>query len=367
LINDPYDSQTAVRDPRLRVMSNGQPIPGALSASVTATNTFHADQFSLSFAASAGPDGWWDVDPPWILDVQISLDGIGWQSLIVGEVDHLTFHPTTGLLEAEGRDLSARMIETKTQEAFANQTSSEVATTIAARHGMTAQVVPTKTLVGRYYTEDHSRMTADQFSRTTTEWDLLIYLAQREGYDLFVSGMVLYFQPSTSANADPYVINWAQGVIPRMNVTSLQLERSLTLAKDVQVDVRSWNSRQARSFTKTARAIGGKAANTGSSVAKGATSTQRYVLVRPNLTEDQAQQLANQTAADITRNERAVAIEMPGELTLTPRTMLQIQGTGTSFDQTYWIESIDRSISFDEGFRQSVRCKNTSPRSMAQV
>ena len=63
----------------------------------------------------------------------------------------------------------------------------------------------------------------------------------------------------------------------------------------------------------------------------------------------------------------AAAGKSPGEIALTPRDMVKLQGTGTSFDQTYYIASIDRSISFDEGFRQTMRLKNTSPRSQTQV
>ena len=47
--------------------------------------------------------------------------------------------------------------------------------------------------------------------------------------------------------------------------------------------------------------------------------------------------------------------------------MFRLQGTSTSFDQVYFIDSITRSISFDEGFRQSLRIKNSSPRTQTQV
>ena len=287
------------------------------------------------------------------------------QSLIIGEVDHISFHPTTGLLEMEGRDLSARMIEAKTQEAFLNQTASEVATTIAGRHGLTPHVTPTTTLVGRYYEQDHSKVTLDQFSRTTTEWDLLFFLASREGFDVYVYGSALYFQPSVDPSADPFVLNWtAASRIPRLNAVSMSFERSKTLAKDIEVSVRSWNSRQGRGFTKVARAIGGKAAAASSSKTN---TTQKYSVVRPNLTEDQALKLATQMAHEITLHERIVSVEMPGELVLTPRNMVKVQGTGTSWDQTYFTASIDRSISFEEGFRQSMRLKNSSPRTTTQV
>jgi phage protein D len=351
-------------------MRENQTLPGAIKASVNSSNYYQADHFSIEFAASAAPTGSWDIDPPLLVDVQISLDdGAGWVSMIIGEVDHLTLDPVTGLLSCDGRDLSARLIEAKTQEAFVNKTASEVASILAGRHGLTAQVTKTTTLVGRYYEQDHSRLTLDEFSRTTTEWDLLVYLAQREGFDCFVFGTTLHFQPSTEPDADPFVIQWTQpSPVPRLNVTTIRMERSLTLAKDVQVDVRSWNSRQAKGFTKTSKAIGGRAASASGTTPGGkANTTQRYVIVRPNLTEDQAQKLANQAAADITRHERVVAVDMPGELGLTPRNMVRLQGTSTSFDQAYFVDHIDRSISYEEGFRQSLRLKNTSPRTQTQI
>lgn len=369
MINDPYGSQSAIRAPRLRVMAGNSELVGAIHASVTNNNYYQCDHFSVTFAMSAGSPGWWDVNPPLVIDIQLSFDGYGWQSLIIGEVDHQKIQIQAGLIEMEGRDLSARFIETKTQETFLNQTASQVAQTLASRHGMTASVTATTTLVGRYYEQDHSNITLDEFSRTTTEWDLLVYLARHEGFDVFMSGTMLNFHPSTQQSSDPFVINWTASPTSRLNAISMSLERSLTLAKDVEVDVRSWNSRQGRAFTKKARAIGGKATNASGIIASSGqpTTTQRRVIVRPNLTEDQAQQLANETAHEITLHERIVCVEMPGELILTPRNTVAIQGTGTSFDQSYCIASIDRSISFDEGFRQSIRLKNSSPRTESQV
>ncbi len=367
-INDPTGPQTAFRSPLLRVLSNSAPLAGAVSASATVNGYYQASHFNVDFAVSAGAPGWWDVNPPLVLDVQFSVDaGQSWTSVIIGEVDHLTANLQTGTLQMEGRDLSARLIESKTQETFLNQTSSQVAATLAARHGFAANVAATTTLVRRYYEGDHTTITHGQFARSTTEWDLLVNLAQREGFDVYMAGTTLNFQPTTPPNANPFALVWLPPApVPRFNAVTLRMERSLTIAKDVQVQVRSWTSQQGRGFTKSATAIGGKAAVAASGSAKGGITTQKYVFIRPNLTEDQAQKLANQLAIEITKHERVIAVEMPGELVLTPRIMVQLSGTGTSFDQAYFIDSIDRSISFDGGFTQSLRMKNTSPRSMTQ-
>ncbi len=153
-----------------------------------------------------------------------------------------------GVIRAEGRDLTAALIEARTQETFANRTASEIAQLFAGRHNLAAEVTETRTPVGRYYQDEHDRITLDQFSRATTEWDLLVFLAQQEGFDVFVSGTTLYFQPPAGADV-------ALTLSPD-TVLDLRLERSLTLARDIEVTVKSWNSRQQSAFTQTARARG---------------------------------------------------------------------------------------------------------------
>lgn len=375
-LNDPH-APPAARQPRLRVLlvegaiagqtdpgktaqsvapKAQEPIAGAVSANVTNNNYYQADTFSADFALNALPNGlaWWAGQPRMVVDIQIALNLTDWKSVLIGEVDHIHTHPVTGLVQIEGRDLTARLIEARTQETFANQTSSEVAKTLAARHGLTADVTATKTLVSRFYQEDHSHVTMGEFSRTTTEWDLLTFLAQQEGFDVYVTGTTLHFNPRVDPASTPYVVvSDANG----SNVIDLRLERSLTLAKDVEVQVRSWDSRNSRGFTKTSRAIGAKGAQAAGAKQNAA---QRYVLVRPNLTEDQAQKLANETAHEISIHERVVTFHLPGDLLLTPRMMVRLQGTGTEFDQAYYVDSVSRRISFDSGFDMEVRAKNRS-------
>lgn len=365
-INDPTDPQTALRTPRLRILADGKILPGAICADIQTNSYYQADHFSVEFAINAGPPGWWDVEPPWVVDIQFSLDAQNWTSLIIGEIDQIHPHLQTGLMSVEGRDLSARLIETKTQAAYQNQTSSEIAEALALKHHLSANIAPTKTLVSRYYEQDHTKITMGQFSREQTEWDLLVYLARLEGFDVFMTGQTLNFVPSVSPDSDPFLIQWTPpNPVPRLNVTSLQMERSLTRAKDIQVTVHSWNSRQARGFTKVVKAIGTRRASASS--AGKSNVTQNYVITRANLTEDQALQLAQNTLREQTKHERVVNVSMPGDLTLTPRNMARIGGTGTTFDTVYFIDHIQRSLRFDGGFEQHVRLKNSSPRSEVEV
>ncbi len=161
----------------------------------------------IGFGASValGVDEWagasfWASEPDILLDVQFSLDGgASFVSLVQGAVDSVSIDPALGLVHLDGRDLTAALIETRTRETFANRTSSEIASILAERHSLTPRVSPTTTPVGRYYQSEHDRITLDQFSHATTEWDLLVFLARQEGFDVFVQGQTLCFQPATQA------------------------------------------------------------------------------------------------------------------------------------------------------------------------
>ncbi len=342
-----------LRQPRIRVLANGAIASHVVSADIHSNNHYAADRFRLALALDTASAPAWCATSDCFLDIQVSLDAGGrWTSLVQGAVDLLDYDPTSHRLQLSGRDLTAALIEARTHEAFTNLTSSEIVETLARRHNLTPDVAPTSTLVGRYWQIEHDRVTLDQFSTTTTEWDLLVTLAQHEGYDVWVSGTTLHFRPSQSASqAIPTLRTTATKDGPP-NVISARLERSLTLARDIRVEVKSWNSRQQKAFIQTAR----------SQPQRGATKRQprNYVFVVPNLTPDAALKLAQQKLAELTRRERTISIEMPGEIDLRPRMQVQLSGTGTDFDQVYWIDEIDRRLDFASGFTQRLRASNSN-------
>ncbi len=357
-LNNP-DVAGGMRQPRLRALTDGKPIGGAIEASVTSNAHYQADRFSATFSLYADPaygPAWWGGKDTLLLDIQASLDGgQSWTSLIIGEASQVSLRLLQGEVHVDGRDLTGRFIDAKTQETFLNQTSSQVAVTLAGRHGMTADVVPTSTPVGRFYTADHDHITTGQFSRTTTEWDLLTFLAQQEGYDVWVSGTVLHFRPKAQPNATPWLVKWTgrgqNAAAPRSNAMDLELDRSLTIAKGLVVEVRSWSSRNGRGFTKTAKASG---------KGGGKEQPQKIAIQRPNLTEDEAQKLANRILAEESRHERVIRWREPADLALSPRNLVRLEGTGSSWDQTYYVASVQRRLSYDGGFVMSIEAKNHS-------
>ena len=353
-----------VRAPRLRLLVGGAVVQGVTDAFVIANNHYAADRFTISLALGAdpaAPAAFWSALDFVLVDLQAGfaqatapLGAIAWASLIQGAVDSIQIDALRQTVHLQGRDLTAVFIESRIQQSYANQTASAIANTLAANHNLQAVVTPTSTPVGRYYNNEHDRITLDQFSRATTEWNLLVWLAEREGFDVFVQGTTLYFQPPNS-NPTPTLTLSANPASGAANALDIVMERALTLAGDISVTVKSWSSRQGSAFTQTVTASGV------SGLASQGARPQSYVFVRPNLTPDEALRYATAKLQELTLHERVVIVRLPGELALTPRDMIAIAGTGTAFDQLYYIDTIERELRFDGGFIERIRAKNTSP------
>ena len=357
----PNDSIASYRTPRLRVLLNGQPLLGAHEAKINTNNNYGANTFGVTIAL--GLDEWadaefWSRETYIDVEVQLSLDeGSSFTSVIEGMADTIALDPIERVVQLHGRDFTAALIEAPTQETFANRTASEIATILAGRHGLSPIVTSTTTPVGRFYESDHESVTLNSFTRSTTEWDLLVYLAQHENYDVFVAGSSLYFRPV----ADSSII---ASVIRPVDVSQLRLERALALSGEVQVAVKSWNTQLQAAFV-------GQVSGTISDVLSNASGNgpfpSQYVLVRPNLTQDKALALATQRLSEITRYERTIEFSMPGELDFTPGSVISLSGTQTDFDQQYYINSITRTFRIRTGFMQRVRASNSSPRTVTTI
>lgn len=390
-INNATTPQVAWRKPRVRCLLSGTTASdatasfsggggvGLIEANVTNNNWYQADRFSAHFAITPGSPydaNWWSQQTDIALTIQLGFlppntpEGPGnvpWQTVIEGGADQIVVDPVQGTVQVDGRDLSALLIDSRTVEAFPNHTASQIATILASRHGLTPVVTSTSTPVERFYAADKTISELGNFHRWTTEWDLLVFLAQHENFDLFVQGRELHFQPKTTANSDPWTVLYrppqSSGAPnaaspPRLDVTTLRLQRSILLAKDIEVDVLSWSTQRATTIKSIAKKTGGGGNKS---------PVQKYVYVYPNLTRAQAQTKANAILQNLTQHERIIEFDQPGVLTIDARSAIRLVGTGTSWDQRYFIDSIQRHISFDGGFTQSVRAKNHDAASQIAV
>jgi phage protein D len=339
------------RKPVLRLLVNGYMLSGVIEADVISSGNFSADRFDAKIALDNTDQcgaPFWASQVGIQIEILVGFDEVNFTSLIMGVVDTVTIDPIKGLLRISGRDLSAKLIDTHIQGTFSNQTSSEIAISIAQRHGLSPNVTRTNALVGRYYQNEHDKISLDQFSQTTTDWDLLTFLARHEGFGLSVIGNTLNFGPPVQSLAPAYLITPADCI-------GITLERRLSLAGNIEVVVKSWSSCQKSAFVQSVRAnsqSGGMASQYG--------TPQRYVYIYPNLTPDQALQFAQGKLSELTVHERTIEAFLPGDLLLAATGMLQLSETCTEFDQLYFIDSIERRISADSGFTQFVRAKNSS-------
>jgi phage protein D len=363
--------QATARQPRGAVklydaQGAGEIVPGWVSWEVDNNAYRSADTFRVVFVVSQLPDtrsaAWFSAQTSIGVEILAGFpaDTLHYtpgdlDSLIYGQADDVTYDPVQGTLELTGRDLTAQLIDTKTSEHFANQTSSLIATALAQRHGLTPVVTTTTTPAGNYYQIDHASTTQQQ-----SEWELLTYLANAENFLLYVKGHELHFEPLPADPGSPWVIDWqppdVERAYPVANAISLQLTRALHIAKGVTVEVRSWNAKQKKGFT-AAWPKNVKAAKPGQSAAQ----SQVYRYTIPGLTPDTALKRAQAIYAQIIRHEKHLCASMPADNLLDCTQTIQVRGTATDFDQTYWPESIARSMSINEGYRMTVQAKNTGP------
>ncbi|PXX42209.1 phage late control D family protein [Aquitalea magnusonii] len=353
--------QPYARAPRGRCLLNGREVAGWISLEVE-NNSFHsADTFRALFAISLLPP---DYDLAWFASqlqfrVQIELDdGNGMVPFILGNADSIRFDPVARTVELEGRDLTAVLIDDRTTEHYRNLTASQIATKIAQKHGLTPVVTPTSAKAGSYYQIDHVQMQDEQ-----SEWELLFYLAQREEFVCFVRGIELHFEPMPSpATADRYQVDWQELVTgPVSNVADLKFERTLTVSKGVVVEVHSFNAKQKKgfqvSYPKVTKSVGGARAGQ----AKPKAQVYRYTF--PNLTHEQALQKAQALYKQIIQHEMKLDGTLPGDNLLMPEVMIEMTGTGSQFDQPYYVDSIRRHLDVSSGYTMSFSAKNHNPNS----
>ncbi|MBB3213419.1 phage protein D [Herbaspirillum sp. Sphag1AN] len=361
------------RQPRGIVRLNGAAIEGWTSFEVNNNNYYSADTFRVVFVASLLPS---DRDKAWFseqTDMYVELfagepadptsySAAELKSWIYGQVDEISFDPVAGTIEVSGRDLTRVFIDAKTTQKWVNLTSSQIAAQLATSHGLTPVVTATTTKAGKFYEIDHSSM-ADSRS----EWDILCFLAANEGFIVYVRGQSLYFGPPPDANTTPFQLIWvedANGGSPSANFEQLMCTRTLTVSRGIQVVIRSWNAKQQKGFVAQYPAKA-KTIQAGQSGIAG--GVQIYSRIVPNLTQEQATQMAQKLYAQLVQHEMKISFEMPPDDALDTNSVIQLTGTGTAYDQLYYPDSITRAMSFDGGWTMHVTAKNHSPESEVQA
>jgi hypothetical protein len=336
-----------MQDVAVRVAINGSQVEGLLHASIVTSNCFSADSFALTFAVGLSPLDdivfWSSVSSAYVeIDVTTLYEPAPFR-LISGLIDALHVDPIQRTVSIEGRDLSSSMIDGYRQQDFVNQTASEVVSTIAQNHGLTPVVTATSGSVGRYYGDGYTRLSLGQFSRLRSDWDLVVQLARENGFDVFVQGSSLYFRPSASSAGIPVYIAFR-------DVKAMRFEQTLTIASNKTARVQSWDSQNMASYGSNSSGDG-----TDTVALNSAPSDQPFLFSGSNLTSQQVTDSAGRYAAELGRLGTVLHIEMPWNLTISPRTEILINETGSVFDAIYEVDHIERHYSTTTGSTQILR------------
>ncbi len=369
MINNPKRGSVP-QSPRGMVLANGERLAGLVSFTVDNNNFFHADSFSFTLSMSAQPAAtnfdWWSRQE--MLEVELlagfppnpdNFEKADLTSFLVGYVDDLQFDPIGNQMTFTGRDLTSKLIDTKNtlfQKAMHPMTSSTIVSAIAKETGLTPVITATS---GSSPGSTFYQIIDSLLKAHCSYWDIVTKLAQVEGYQAYVQGHELHFEPRAEPSSDPFAIQWTPpraGGAPTVNAIDLTFSRNLSVAKDLKVVVMSYNPKKNKTFTATAtraRAGSGKATPFG--------EEQVYTFAIANKTQAQVQEIANNKLIELSRHEMNMSAKMPADVVLTPRHLIQVTGTGTAFDQTYFASTITRNYSLNEGFTMTVHGKNQTP------
>ena len=328
----------------LQVSIDGIPIVGLLRASVESTNCFSADTYALTFAMSpnaAGDIAFWSSMSSACVEVTTTRSNSCDPALLIaGMIDAISVDPVRNIVGVQGRDLSSLLIDTVRQQDFVNQTASEIATTIALYHDLLPVVTPTAENVGRYYSDGYTRLSLGRFSRYQSDWDLLVQLARQCEFDMFVSGRSLYFQP---AGMDSLPVPIAAG-----DIQAMRFERSLHIPQEISAKMQSWNSQTMAAY-QNLDVLGANASSESSTP-----PSMPFLFSASNCTAEQVTETAARYGAELGRLRTVLHMTMPWDLSLSPRTLMLISHTNSSFDSTYRVESVERYYGTNSGSQQKL-------------
>jgi hypothetical protein len=177
----------------------------------------------------------------------------------------------------------------------------------------------------------------------------VVQLARENSFDVFVQGSSLFFQPSTSSGTAPVHIAFR-------DVKAIRFEKTLTIPSGVQARVQSWNSQNMTSYDNNSVGAGSNATQNSSSTTTPSTvGDQPFLFSGSNFTSKQVSDSAGRYATELSRLGILLHIEMPWDLTLSPRTEISIDETASMFDTTYIIDSVERHYSTTTGSSQIIR------------
>ena len=258
-----------------------------------------------------------------------------------------------------GRNNVGQLIDEKINDKLPNQTASNIATQFTAEHGLTPVVTPTTTLAGTYYNQNSAALGTD-----ISEWDLLLFLAQMENFIVRVKGSSLYFGPYSVVtgyvNQTPIPYTWGY------DITTLEIERSPHCAKDIVVNVYSYDRNGKAKIKETAKSATQFAQKIYGNLGQRQQYIENYTI--PGLTRDQAQKQAQAIASELSRSQLIGTMTGAGNTDLAIDRQIVLYGVGKALSSPYYLTKVTHSMDMDGGYGASVSfCNQFQPSDLSGV
>lgn len=309
---------------------------------------------------------WWNAQNPMCVEIYMGfpsdpdnydINDPNMKLMIVGNVDEFPHDLVNDTISLTGRDYSSLMIETKIVVNTAeNRTASKMIKSIADSYGLgTSHIQENKKLMGTLYKNAFTKM-----NRNTTEWDLVSFIAKETGWQVYINGTDLYFEPKP-ANPPIYPLVWSDS--DRDNIKSFWgktfvVTRNLTLAKNIKVMVRVLNVKTGTAFTVPIEATHtkDKVLNRGKRYI--GTPQVYFEHIDQRMTRDEAIAKGYEILENISRHQMKLVCDgIPGDTILSPHHIIRLIGT-SDYDQDYQSDQIIRTMSMERGFVMDITAKN---------
>ena len=343
LLSKPLNGHT--RLPRVSAEINGQLIQSVLALTLHEAASHSPNSFDITINTSVDFQ-----NHPWlhrylgVVSVSISIDDgeSGTAPLLFkGLADHISLDPLERKARLRGRDNSAILSTSSPRLSFANQTSSEIAKDIAARHGLVARCFDTIDIVGSYRNGSYSQMFFTTHSQFKNEWDLLTSLAIHEDFELYMDGVALVFSPISALDTNIWPLSISE-------LTNIKIQKVCALTDRIRLEVRSWNS----DLNEASYHIVNEAAD---STGIATSFPLEHLIVKPNMSQADIERLAQRYISRFRKRQSAIFVTMPANNFIRTRDTLLLSGVGAGYDTRYLVDSVRRRFSPTVGFLQYIK------------
>jgi phage protein D len=339
--------------PDVDVKVDGRSLPGQDVQSVTVLEDL--DALSMFTVVLYN----WDDERQQVLWSDSSQLAIGGQvDIAMGHVDDLhpvmtaeitSLEPTftteePPMLTVRGYDYRHRLARGRKTRTFRNVKNSQIAMQLARDAGLGARATDTSTVLPHV------------FQCNQSDWDFLRERASLSGFQAYVRGKMLYFQPAQHTGSPTVTLALGEDITeftPRLSAMG-QLD---------EVTVRGWDVKKKVVIVGSARAGGpqmGGAASGSKAASRAFRRASAAGLGLPVRSTAEADQAAQGAFVDMALGYVQGDIVCAGRPQLHAGVVVTVEGAGRTFSGSYYVTSVTHSISPEQGYQTTLAVQRSS-------